>query len=76
MKDVIQKEYKALKLFGIKILEFNTITTIDGKNEIKMPKREVVTDKDYEILAKFKQKYINQDNNQELVEDNKRWWQE
>ena len=76
MKDVIQNEYKVLKLFGVNLLEFSTITTVDGKNEIKKPKREVVTDKDYEILAKFKQKYNNQDKNQELVEDNKRWWQE
>ena len=59
MKNIIQKEYKALKLFGIKILEFNTITTVNGKNEIKKPKREIITDKDYEILAKFKQKYKN-----------------
>jgi len=35
MKDVIQKEYKALRLFGIKVLEFNTITTIGSKMKLR-----------------------------------------
>ena len=54
MKDIIQKECKTLRLFGIKILEFNTIITVDGRNEIKKPKKEIITNKDYEILEECK----------------------
>ena len=77
MKDIIQKEYKALRLFGIKILEFNTIITVDGRNEIKKPKKEIITNKDYEILEEYRKKYKNQNyNDVDCVKDNKRWWQE
>ena len=76
MKDIIQKEYKALRLFGIKILEFNTIITVDGRNEIRSIK-EIITNKDYEILEEYRKKYKNQNyNNVDCVKDNKRWWQE
>ena len=76
MKDIIQKECKTLKFFGIKILEFNTIITVDSRNEIRSIK-EIITNKDYEILEKYRKKYKNQNyNDVDCVKDNKRWWQE
>jgi len=54
MEEILNNKKIVFRFFGIKIYEINEIKTLNG---ITKPKKDIITEKDYKILAEYRKKH-------------------